>query len=1106
LAVNPTILAQESAAETHQILGKVTQPDGTAAANALVWIRAERFAHHPRNENDERDPWQAPQSTRTTDQGFFLFERSDDAPFALLIDHTPFAIWSSDEPLEIGAALEIQLRPAEPLVGHVNDSEQSPVAAVTVIHCTPRAQRFGEVGCSSTESDENGRFNLDRAAAGLAKLQGYRTGYALSEIRDVELPLPEAAPAIELQLYPGADLSGTVVDDVGHAEPGARVFFRPAAFSMSNASRTGRAQPQPLIARYSDEQGKFHLNGLPAAISIQVHGAQGLLRRASSDSLQLNGSERRTDFELIINRLASIRVKLVDGDERPVKGLTATFQADTSGINFSTDKAYVVADEIEAGRFTLQTTDFTERGLTLLPEGYAEIKLDEIKPQPGATVDLGTLVVSAGERIAGKVVDDLGEPIAEAKIEAMYLEGTSARARSTSSQSDGRFSLAGLGEGNLMRVTISAEGHADELLSNVPIDQTEMLIALPRHGSVIGRVLAADGSPLMKMSATLEGVGSHRRGTTTEVWGDEDGTFKIDNAPSGTHTLQLRAAGMRSLLVEEIVVNSAEETDSGSHELEPGLKLSGTVVEEGSGQPMADAVVVAQPTSGWRGLSQPFDRQVTDDSGRFTLQGLSPGAIRVVADHPLYAQGEAEVELEDGAPADEVTLKLARGGSIRGVVLDRDGQPSGSRTVSISSGGGLTAMDGMARTDSAGTFHFGKLKPASYRVMLLPEGGGGLGGLKQKTAVVQDGQETVVNFDDSAAITFEGRILRNGQPIAEVMVVMLPAGGVPSVTSAKTSQTDLEGRFTVGLEQPGNYSVMVQDIAQGGTAGRAEVQIPDEPLVLRDIPLSSAAVRGQVNDSKGAPLDQAQVTMILVGATTTDWGAMGGAVSDENGRYEVSGLKPGIYTISAVAEGYQTDSRELTVDEERTVDGIDFQLKLAEALSGRVVDASGKPVAGALVAVTDAGATGFGSNPVESSAAGQFSIDLPGDGPVDIYVMAAGFAPTKLGGFVYAAGDAAAAPTITLERGSRLRVLVLNGDGSPAVGVRVTLEAVEPSPLSLIASIFSPPAATDAIGQSLHSNLAPGGYKLYSPDYPQLAPKLVEVGTAPEGVATLQLP
>src|SRR5262249_26773426 len=79
---------------------------------------------------------------------------------------------------------------------------------------------------------------------------------------------------------------------------------------------------------------------------------------------------------------------------------------------------------------------------------------------------------------------------------------------------------------------------------------------------------------------------------------------------------------------------------------------------------------------------RPSAQAITDDDGRFLLEGLDPGPHEVVAESPAFAPAEADAV---AAGTRDLVLRLGKGGTIRGTVRDRArGSPVASFTVIVS--------------------------------------------------------------------------------------------------------------------------------------------------------------------------------------------------------------------------------------------------------------------------------------------------------------------------------------------------------------------------------------------------------------------------------------
>src|SRR4029079_9940193 len=83
------------------------------------------------------------------------------------------------------------------------------------------------------------------------------------------------------------------------------------------------------------------------------------------------------------------------------------------------------------------------------------------------------------------------------------------------------------------------------------------------------------------------------------------------------------------------------------------------------------------------------------------------------------------------------------------------------------------------------------------------------------------------------------------------------------------------------------------------------------------------------------------------------------ASTDEDGRYEMSGLPAGRYTVTAARAGFLTlrygqrrpreQGKPVDVADGQAIANIDFALANMSVISGRVLDAEGEPIAGVRV-------------------------------------------------------------------------------------------------------------------------------------------------------------
>jgi hypothetical protein len=150
-------------------------------------------------------------------------------------------------------------------------------------------------------------------------------------------------------------------------------------------------------------------------------------------------------------------------------------------------------------------------------------------------------VVPTTGRVAGRVVDSAGAPVAGATVE-LTPAGEGATMLSTTTDADGRWAFENVPIGGA-RVVIRQEG-ADpvertiEVAGNADVDVPVALTASIPQGEVRGVVQSFDGQPLAGARIRIMPLG-------TELTTDADGAFEAE-VPPGTYDVMIEAEGHRS--------------------------------------------------------------------------------------------------------------------------------------------------------------------------------------------------------------------------------------------------------------------------------------------------------------------------------------------------------------------------------------------------------------------------------------------------------------------------------------------------------------------------------------------------------------------------------
>ncbi|WP_129729200.1 MSCRAMM family protein [Ectobacillus funiculus] len=175
--------------------------------------------------------------------------------------------------------------------------------------------------------------------------------------------------------------------------------------------------------------------------------------------------------------------------------------------------------------------------------------------------------------------------------------------------------------------------------------------------------------------------------------------------------------------------------------------------------------------------------------------------------------------------------------------------------------------------------------------------------------ILEPGEERVLDVALQAnPATIQGQVTdaQIGTPIAGARVVMVIQGSGIIVASTQTDQT---GNYLLTGIAPRNYDVVFS--AENFTSQTVSVNLTaGETEIVNAMLLPNAAViQGQVNDTQtGAGIEGAIVTV-----TDSTGNIIARVETDSNGRFTVSNLHPGQYTLVASVLGYITGSEIVIV-------------------------------------------------------------------------------------------------------------------------------------------------------------------------------------------------
>jgi hypothetical protein len=285
----------------------------------------------------------------------------------------------------------------------------------------------------------------------------------------------------------------------------------------------------------------------------------------------------------------------------------------------------------------------------------------------------------------------------------------------TRTGADGTFELEGVPSG-----TITLRANAGDFIGgsmrsatatvNVPEGQTDVSAEIAfETGYTLSGNVTRGGQPVPDafVNAGSRGGG----GPSAQSRSDANGAYRLEGLKQGSYNVSVfGSSGSRSQQIEI-------EGDATLDIQIPVARLAGTVVEAGSRQPLADAMVEADSGETSPGGPRMIRGFGTDSNGRFAIEDLEPKAYTLTARRAGFQYEKRQfTAAEQGT--DDIVIELQRG---EGIGLQaRDGifgVPLRGLTVRVQDGSGSSVFMGPVALDSEGRGEIPSIKPGQYTAM-----------------------------------------------------------------------------------------------------------------------------------------------------------------------------------------------------------------------------------------------------------------------------------------------------------------------------------------------------------------------------------------------------
>jgi RNA polymerase sigma factor (sigma-70 family) len=568
--------------------------------------------------------------------------------------------------------------------------------------------------------------------------------------------------------------------------------------------------------------------------------------------------------------------------------------------------------------------------LTLTPESAAQVATVVVRPAPEMV------------KIVGTVVDDAGQPIAGAWVEAMDLRmvfpGISDRL--------GKFELKIRRDMARDGVQLAVRSRLREPLSPeqaVDWGTHGIVLQMQRGAELSVRLCDASGAPIERYAVRVLPLSS-RSGQS----GDTDvqargpfvnGTATLPSVPIGRWLVWLEPP---TGAVLPMVVAPIEILDHASKRIElrlaratrqlrlvdrSGAAVVGSKVrvvdamgaEMGAFTQVAPAERFQRMTTSSTALL--LEELTTDENGRASLQGQADRPLTLMIDGPGHPpKVQSGVSLTEGG---ELRVVVDRGGSVRGRVtppealtelrrlagLPLEGAIPSAReqnlaTVSVFGIGALQQRKALP-IDAEGMFAGSGIVAGTFDLGVNIQHGQGYMFVRGAPIEIREGEVTEVVLDLTAMLpgVLSGTVTWNGAPLANENVRLdsaSPVGRERPDFAQYAAWTDAQGHFELRC-LPGSYTLSMSRPGRGNTLS---LRTMAEAVVVRDqtthhtFAIESGKIELTLLDAEGRP---AMVGQVMANAENPPRGHQLARV-DATGPFQAD-LEPGEYDLFVLPAG-----------------------------------------------------------------------------------------------------------------------------------------------------------------------------------------------------------
>ena len=699
--------------------------------------------------------------------------------------------------------LEVHVYPLDVTVtGTVRDERGEAIAGAVVR------------GSTDDTTDADGRYRV-RASSHRSQEFVWAKAAGLAQKRaSVEMPAPGGEVECDFSLRPAFRISGHVVDESRMPVAGAKV----STFFGSGNSATSGANGEFVLD---------HLDPGHDRHSVAVEG-KGYIKLIETIE---TGSGEPVERDFVVKRGARIAGRVVNGRGNGIAAVQVCLGFSTNAWNAQWSRTR------DDGAFEFTNAPRGEHTLWIERTGYAALKRVIQVPESGDLTGDLTIVLDEGRSVSGRVVDGQGRGVPDVGVRPRY-------------------------EGDLLNLSVKTDPEGAFALEHVPDVEVEMSFYRPNwdrvreklaqgdiqdlrvvmnpSGRVAGRVIdASTGKAVETFRIRLEHVaaepGAHRISLSAtwvregRAFSDSEGRWETSDLelPTGRDiAVEVRAEGYATSDFVRTTIAADPDPDDLVIALTRGRRVTGRMVDAGTGAPVAGARVSYQPDQtknlellGIMSFNDPWTGYFTrtDSAGDFAFEHVAPQKVVFEVEHGDYDKNSRSGphEISEHGPEPSFLIELGGAGGITGVALDENGAPQVGvelLLIGVEVRGVAGEIQRTETTDGEGRFAFSNLPQGYYRLgeaLPLLQGDTGIG--RGIGVLLGDAPSADVVLRAAGSASIHGTLVGEGALAekVELTLMSLPETppSAPPFTHPLFTVLALGGSFELAGLPAGKYTV-----------------------------------------------------------------------------------------------------------------------------------------------------------------------------------------------------------------------------------------------------------------------------------------------------------